>query len=37
MEAPIKDPEVEVFGKKQRTGDEAVDELVSGVSSSLNC
>lgn len=29
VEAPRKDPEEEVFGKKQRTGYEAVDELVS--------
>lgn len=37
VEAPRKDPEEEVFGKKQRTGYEAVDELVSGLCSSLIC
>lgn len=35
VEAPRKDPDEEVFGKKQRTGYEVVDELVSGDCSSL--
>lgn len=35
VEAPRKDPEEEVFGKKYRTGDEVVDEVVSGVILSL--